>query len=313
MQTRRIGVLEASAAGLGGNNFGAPFGIDEKATMAVVAAALDAGVTYFDTAENYGGGHSEEYLGRALGSHRDEVIICSKFGYGVPGGASAAYVAKAIDASLARLGTDYIDLYCLHWPHPDTPIGETLVAMNDLVTAGKVRELGCTTFSAAQLDAAATAALELGVRPFAALVDSYSLLDRSVEKELLPACERLGIHLVPYYPLAMGVLTGKYRRNETPTTGRLAVIAPTQSLFRSQADSFTTDAQFDRVERLDDYARAHGHSLLDIALSWLVANPLVGSVIAGATSPEQARSNAAAATAWALGPTELAEIEALLA
>jgi aryl-alcohol dehydrogenase-like predicted oxidoreductase len=307
VKTRRIGSLEVSAAGLGCSNFGAALNVDEKASAAVVSAALEAGVTFFDTAESYADGRSEEYLGRALGRHRDEVVISTKFGYGVTAGGSARYITRAVDASLARLGTDRIDLYCLHGPDLETPIDETLYVLEDLIKLGKVREIGCSTFAGFRLKEAASAANKVGLHAFAAVVHNYSLLDRSAELEVLPVCARLDIKLIPYWPLAMGVLTGNYRRGETPTEGRLATMPAT---VRKKA--FTTDQQFARVERLEDYARAHGHSLLEVALSWLAANTLVASVIAGATSPEQVRANAAATNALTLGPTERTEIEALV-
>jgi aryl-alcohol dehydrogenase-like predicted oxidoreductase len=307
--TNKIGTLEVSVAGIGCNNFG--MRIDEEQSRAVVDAALDAGVTLFDTADLYGGGKSEEFLGRALGSRRDQVVLTTKFGMKpAPDGLAAGspeWVARAIDESLGRLGTDHVDLYLLHQPDPTTPIGDTLEAMGRLVDAGKVREIGGSNFSAAQLDEMAAAAEERGARPFVNLQNEYSLVHREPEAEVIPACVRLGVSLVPYFPLASGLLTGKYRRNEAaPEGSRLAA-------WGERAGAFLSDERFDLVERLDVYARDHGHTLHELALSWLATNPAVASVIAGATSPEQIRSNAAATGAWSLTDAERAEVADLLA
>ncbi|HZP30258.1 MAG TPA: aldo/keto reductase [Acidimicrobiia bacterium] len=304
----KIGSLEVSVAGIGCNNFG--MRIDEDRSREVVDAAIDAGVTHFDTADLYGGGKSEEFLGRALGPRRDQVVITTKFGMRPPpdglAPGSPEWVARAIDESLQRLGTDHVDLYLLHQPDPSTPIGDTLEAMSALVDAGKVREIGGSNFSAAQLDEMASAARERGVRPFVNLQNEYSLVQRDAEAEVIPACMRLGITFVPYFPLASGLLTGKYKRDEpAPEGSRLAA-------WGDRAGAFLSDERFDLVERLDEYARAHGHTLQELALSWLATNPAVVSVIAGATSPEQVRSNAAATTAWPLTDKERQEVAALL-
>jgi aryl-alcohol dehydrogenase-like predicted oxidoreductase len=304
METRKVGSLEVTLAGVGCNNFG--MRIDEDASHAVVAAALDAGINHFDTADIYGGGKSEEFLGRALAARRDEAVITTKVGMGVPEGqhgGSRDYVLRGCDASLARLGTDRIDLYLLHQPDADTPIGETLEAFGELIRAGKVLEIGCSNFSAAQLQEAAGAARELGVPGFLNSQNDYSLLNREVEREVLPEIERLGMTLMPYFPLASGVLTGKYKRGqEHPEGSRLAA-------WGTMAGNFASDARMVVVEQLDEYAQAHGHTLHELALSWLAGNPVVGSVIAGATSPEQVRSNAAATVAWQLTPEERAEVD----
>ena len=305
-QTRKIGSLEVSLAGLGCNNFG--MRIDEDASHAVVAAALEAGVNHFDTADVYGGSKSEEFLGRALGQRRDDAVITTKFGGTAPEGVkrgSAEWVAKACDASLERLGTDRIDLYLLHTPDPETPISETLEALGKLVAAGKVREIGCSNFTSAMLDEADATAKELGVPSFVNVQNEYSLVNRKVEAEVLPACDRLGISLVPYFPLASGVLTGKYKQGEPPPEGtRLAA-------FGDRARSMMSDERMATAEKLAAYAQAHGHTLHELALSWLATCPEVASVIAGATSPEQVRSNAAATTAWVLTPAERAEVDAI--
>lgn len=309
MLTRRIGELEVSVAGLGCNNFG--MRIDEAGARAVVDAALDAGVTHFDTADLYGGGKSEEFLGVALGSRRDEAIVATKFGMRPPpdglSGGEPTWVARAVDESLGRLGTDHIDLYWLHQPDRNTPIGNTLEALHRLVEAGKVRELGCSNFSATQLDEAADAATQLGVRPFVTVQNEYSLLHREPEAEVLPACARHGLSFVPYFPLASGLLTGKYTRGAEPPEGTRLARWPSE-----RVEGLLNDERFDEVEGLARFAAARGHTLHELALSWLAANPLVASVIAGATSAEQVRANAAATTAWALTAEERAEIDLLV-
>jgi aryl-alcohol dehydrogenase-like predicted oxidoreductase len=309
METRAIGELQVSVAGLGCNNFGSR--IDEDAARAVVASALDAGVNHFDTADVYGGGHSEEFLGRALGPRRAEVVVATKFGMGQPAegltGGHPAWVAQAVEASLRRLGTDHIDLYWLHAPDAKTPIGDTLEALQGLVDAGTVRELGCSNFSADQLDEAAAAAASLGVRPFVTVQNEYSLLHREPEAAVLPACERLGMSLVPYFPLASGLLTGKYAAGEPPPPGTRLARWPQDRVGR-----LLSDERFATVERLAAFATAHGHTLPELALSWLASNPDVSSVIAGATAPEQVRANATATTAWAMTAGERAELDAAL-
>ncbi len=306
METRSVGSLEVSVAGLGCNNFG--MRIDEAATQAVVDAALDVGINHFDTADMYGGGKSEEFLGRALGSRRGDVVITTKVGGRAPegeAGGSETLITRVCDESLARLGTDYIDLYLLHYPDEKTPIAETLGAFAKLIAAGKVREVGCSNFTGAMLEEADAVARELGVPRFVNAQNDYSLLNRAVEDDVIPACERLGVVLMPYFPLASGVLTGKYKRGEPhPEGSRLAAWGP-------MADTFASEERMDVVERLLGYAEAHGHTLTELALSWLAGAPTVGSVIAGATSPEQVRANAAATCAWTLTPEERAEVDAL--
>jgi aryl-alcohol dehydrogenase-like predicted oxidoreductase len=309
VEPRRIGDLEVSPAGLGCNNFGGR--IDEATSRAVVAAALDAGVNFFDTADLYGGGRSEEFLGRALGSARADVVVATKFGMrrppeGLTGG-DPAWVARAAGESLGRLGVDHIDLYWLHQPDPSTPIGDTLEALARLVAAGTVREIGCSNFSADQLDEAATAAASLGMRPFVSVQNEYSLVHREPEAAVLPACRRLGLSFVPYFPLASGLLTGKYARGEAPPAGTRLAQWPADRVQR-----ILSDDRLAAVERLEGFAADHGHTLHELALSWLAGNPLVPSVIAGATTPEQARANAAATTAWALTPGEQADLDAVL-
>lgn len=279
-----------SAVGLGCNNFG--WRIDAEQSGRVVAAALDAGITLFDTAESYGGGDSERFLGRALAGRREEVVIATKFRSG-----SAADVRRSIDASLERLGTDYVDVYQYHRPDGVTPIEETLGALDELVRAGKVRYTGSSNFSAAQVREADALAREHALPPFVCAQNEYSLLLRDGEAELVPVLEELGLGLLPYFPLASGLLTGKYRRGEP---------APEGTRLADRAES--PDAEtWDRVEALAAFGEARGISLLDVAIGGLAAMPAVSSVIAGATSPEQVRANAAAGE-WAPSLEELAEL-----
>ncbi len=304
VETRRIGSLEVSVVGLGCNNFG--WRIDSRASAAVVDAALDAGINFFDTADIYGNGQSEEYLGRALGSRRERVLIATKFGMKMDeekGGARPEYVRLAAEASLRRLGTDHIDLYQQHQPDPQVPIAETLDALDELVREGKVREIGCSNFSAAQLREAA-AATRPGKARFVSVQNQYSLLHREPEKDVIPECLRLGMAFIPYFPLANGLLTGKYRRGQPPPEGSRAHAGFGPKVF--------TDENLALVERLAQFAESRGHTMLELAISWLLARPAVASVIAGAKSPEQVKANAAAA-GWRLTPEDLAAIDAILA
>lgn len=308
--TRAIGELEVSVAGLGCNNFGRR--LDEHTSTAVVDAAIDAGITHFDTADLYGDTTSEVFLGRALGRRRDSVVVATKFGMRSPPddgltGGHPTWVARAAEESLERLGTDRIDLYWLHAPDAATPIGDTLAALDALVDAGKVRVLGCSNFSATQLDEAAAAAGERGLRGFVTVQNEYSLLQREPEAAVLPACARLDMSFVPYFPLASGLLTGKYRRGEAPPEGTRLAAWPEE-----RTGKLLADERFDVVEALTAFATDHGHTLLDLALSWLASEPIVASVIAGATSPDQVRANAAATTAWDLTPDERSEVDRLL-
>jgi len=309
METRSIGKLDASVVGLGCNNFGGR--IDEAATKKVVDAALDAGITMFDTADIYGGTLSEEFLGRALGTRRDEAIVATKFGGPIDeerkGGASAAYIARAVEDSLRRLGTDHIDLYQLHFPDAATPFEETLEALDKLVDEGKVLEIGASNFSAEQIDETTKISAERQEARFVSVQNEYSLLRRGPERfGVLDACARNGVVFIPYFPLASGVLTGKYRRDEAPPAGTRLAGMPAE-----RVDSALSPKVFDRVEALDGWTRDHGHTLLELAISWLLAQPTVASVIAGATKPEQAHANSAAA-GWKLTDADLREIDALL-
>lgn len=300
-----VGSLPVSLAGLGCNNFGSR--IDAERAAAVVNAALEEGVTFFDTADIYGGGRSEEFLGAALGSRRASVVIATKFGMGdgltLPAGASAASVAAAAEGSLKRLGTDHIDLYQLHRPDDATPIDETLEAMDRLVREGKVLEIGCSNFGSGRLDEAAAAAGRRGTARFVSVQDELSLLHRDEEADIVQAAGRLGISILPYFPLAAGMLTGKYRRGEPPPAGTRLANVPAHR----QAQSFT-DRRFSIVEALEAFATERGHTLLELAMSWLAGLPHLASVIAGATSPEQVRANAAA-VGWVLSEAERAEVD----
>ncbi|GAA0408455.1 aldo/keto reductase [Microbispora corallina] len=304
MTYRRLGDsgLVVSALGLGANNFGRR--IDLDATRAVVDAALDLGVTLIDTADIYG--ESETYLGEVLKGRRDQVVLATKFGGDVQGdngpdwGArgSRRYIRKAVERSLRRLQTDWIDLYQLHFPDPSTPIEETLSTLSDLVREGKVRYVGSSNLTGWQVTDADWIARTEGYERFVSAQNEYSLLDRRAERELVPALLHHGIGLLPYFPLANGLLTGKYRRgSDAPEGTRLA-----------DRPQYLTDERFDVVERLDDFARRQGVTLLDVAIGGLLAQPAVSSVIAGATRPEQIKANVAAA-AWQPDDEVLAELD----
>lgn len=313
MEYRAIGRsgLDVSLAGLGCNNFGQRIG--EAESIAVVEAALDAGIRFFDTADVYGGGRSEELLGRALAGRRPDVVIATKFGYRTgpghdQGGGSRSSVIASCERSLRRLGTDWIDLYFLHVPDPDTPIGETLEAMDRLVEQGKVRYLGCSNFAAWQIADAQGFARDRRYRGFVSAQNEWSLLERGIEGEVVPACEHHGLGILPYFPLAGGALTGKYRRGERfEEKSRFGNREARQGMF----GHFVSDVSLAKVERLEKVARETGHTLLALALSWLASQPVVSSVIAGATRPEQVASNVAA-TRGDLDPEVKEAIEAAL-
>ncbi len=306
METRPIGSLAVSVVGVGCNNFGSR--IDERQSEEVIGAALDAGVNFFDTADMYGNGKSEELLGRYLGQRRRQVIVATKFGNEMEGqgrGARPEYVKEALDASLKRLRTDYVDLYQQHVPDPDVPIAETLGALDTLVKAGKVREIGCSNFSAGQLREARKASdARPGSVRFVSVQNEYSLLHREPEEEVLAECERQGLAFLPFFPLMSGLLTGKYRKGKPiPQNTRVAKY--------ERYNKLLTEENLDKVEALIEFAESRGRTVLELAFSWLLAHRVVASVIAGASSGEQARDNAAAAD-WNLTPTELEEIDSLL-
>jgi aryl-alcohol dehydrogenase-like predicted oxidoreductase len=301
--------LIVSVAGLGCNNFGRGFGLD--ATRAVVDAALEAGITLLDTADMYGGGGgSEELLGQVLAGRRDEVVLATKFGhqgfdmgYGTAAGAKGgrAYIRRAVERSLRRLRTDYLDLYQLHTPDPVTPVAETLAALTELVTEGKVRYLGHSNFTGWQIADAAHLAREAGTAPFVSAQNHWSLLERGAEAEVVPAARHFGLGVLPYYPLANGLLTGKVRKGQEPPPGtRLAA-----------RRAYLTDSKLDRVEALIAWAAARGHTVLEAAVGALAAQPGCSSVIAGATTAEQVKANAAAAD-WIPSAEDLADLDRLI-
>ena len=307
MEYRSLGNsgLRVSVAGLGCNNFG--MRIDYDRTVEVLNAAIDAGVTFFDTARMYGGGKSEEFMGEALKGRRDQVIIATKFGGPTkPNDATGSrqHMMRSVELSLRALQTDYIDLYQLHFPDPATPIEETLSAMDSLVQQGKVRYIGCSNFTGWMIADAHWIAKTRGFERFVTVQNEWSLLSRGVEGEVKQACEHFGASVLPYFPLASGALTGKVKRGEqAPENSRLA-----NAYFASSL----TDANFDRIEKMEAWATARGRSMTEVALSWLASQPVVGSVIAGATSADQVRANAAA-TKTDLTADEVAELGALMA
>jgi aryl-alcohol dehydrogenase-like predicted oxidoreductase len=305
MTLRNLGKsgLRVSLVGLGCNNFGGR--MDLESSTKVIHKAIDAGITLFDTADAYGNqGGSETVLGQVLGERRKDIVLATKFGLpmddGEKKGASRRYIMSAVEASLRRLKTDWIDLYQVHRHDPLTPIEETLETLTDLVRAGKVRYFGCSNFTAAQMTEAQWAAKHHGLHGFVSAQDEYSLLKRELDAENLPMMERYGLGLLPYFPLASGLLTGKHKRGALAAGSRLATPAFT--------GRFTTDANFDIVEKLDAFVKARGRTLLELAFSWLAARPTVGSVIAGATKPEQIDANVKAA-GWALSAEDMAEVD----
>lgn len=310
MEHRSIGVLDVGVVGLGCNNFGGR--IDAEQTQAVVDAAIDAGIDYFDTAESYGAGASEELLGRALGSRRGEVLIATKWGHtasltdGERGG-DPVQIRRRLEASLRRLDTDYVDHFQLHRPDADTPVADTLGCLAELRDEGKIREIGITAASADQLREAHAVGAELGLPAWPSVQNHYSVLTRDPERNgVFEACEELGVAFVPYFPLESGLLTGKYRLGEDrPAGARLTA-------WGERADQFIDEQRLRTVERLIDWAAERDRSLLDLALSWHTSHPRIACVIAGATSPEQVRANVAAA-GWRLTDAERAEVDTIVA
>ena len=310
VEKRKLGQsnLEVSAVGLGCNNFGGR--TDFAGTKAVVHRALDLGVTLFDTADVYGEkGKSEEFLGEILRERRKDIVLATKFGTPMssdarPRDASRAYIMKAVEASLKRLRTDWIDLYQVHRPDPKTPIEETMRALDNLVKQGKVRAIGCSNYSATELENAQDAAAREKVTSLVTCQDEYSLLERDIERGLIPAMQTRGLSLLPFFPLASGLLTGKYRKNaEAPKGARLATST-------HHAFDFINERNWSLVDKLNAVATRTGHSMLELALGWLLAKPAIGSVIAGATRPEQIEQNVAAA-ARRPSPAVIAEIDAI--
>ena len=302
--------LKVSSVGIGCNNFGRRCNLE--LTNEVVNAALDCGINFFDTADVYGPrGLSEEYLGKAIAGKRDNLVIATKFGMtmddsGFKKGASRRYIMQAVEDSLRRLNTDYIDLYQQHFSDPQTPIEETLRALDDLVHQGKVRYLGCSNFSGWQVSDADWTARDLNLNRFVTAQNLYSLIDRSIEKEVMPACEQYGLGILPYFPLASGLLTGKYTRGSEPPEGSRL------SSWGDRKKSALSDDNFDLVEKLTSFAEERGHSILDLAMSWLATMPSIPSVIAGATSKAQVQQNSEAAS-WQLTMEEMREVNEISA
>lgn len=311
MEYRNLGTsgLRVSVVGLGCNNFGQRRDLTQ--TKAVIHKCLDVGINLFDTADMYGGrGPSEEFVGQALGARRHDIVLATKFGAPMgerddQKGASRRYINAAVEASLKRLGTDYIDLYQLHFPDPRTPIKETLRALDDLIRAGKVRYIGCSNLPGWQVAEAQWTARHHNLNAFVSIQDEYSLLVRGAEAELLPAARAYGLGVLPYFPLAGGMLTGKHRRDQAPADGtRLAMV-------ENMANKYMSEASFDIVEKLSAFAETRGHSMLELAFGWLASQANVTSVIAGAMTPEQVEQNAVACD-WAMNGEELAEIDKIL-
>lgn len=303
MERRHIGSLEVSVVGLGCNNFGKRLGYG--ATVSVINAAIDAGINFLDTADVYGGTKSEEFIGGVLRDRRNEVLIATKFGREIDDtlkGAKPDYVRHACDASLKRLATDHIDLYQLHRPDQTTPIADTLGALDELVRAGKVREIGCSNFSAEQLREA-NSVVAAGNARFVSVQNEFSLLHREPEKDVIPECRRLGIAFIPYFPLASGLLSGKYRKGKPAPPG--------SRIGSSWSSDVLTDRNLQIVESLIAFATSQGHTILELAISWLAYHDVIASVIAGATKPDQVRANAAAAN-WKLSEDEMRQVEGIV-
>jgi aryl-alcohol dehydrogenase-like predicted oxidoreductase len=311
MEYRNLGSsgLKVPVLGLGGNTFG--WWIDEQSSAAIINHALELGINYIDTADMYGEGRSEEYIGLALKGKRTKVIVATKFANPMTGdinevGGSRWYIMRAVEASLKRLKTDYIDLYQMHKPDPKTPIEETLRALDDLVKAGKVRYIGCSNFAAWQLSEALWTSRAGNLNSFVTVQPRYNLFERQIEKELVPCCNAHGVGIIPWGPLAGGFLTGKYRRGEQPSTG--APGTRPNKAFSQLYNAVITDENWERLARLDAFAKNCGHTVGELAIAWLLSHPWLSTVIAGATRPEQLDANVAGAN-WKLTAEEVARIE----
>lgn len=307
MQYRQLGSsgLQVSAVGLGANNFGGR--LDAGRTKTVVHAALDAGVNMIDTSNSYGGGYSEEFIGKALKGRRHEAVIATKVSSRISEGPNNAgnsrkHILDQVDVSLQKLRTDYIDLYQIHWWDPNTPIEETLRALDDLIRVGKVRYTGCSNFAAWQVCESHWTAKTLGINGFSSMQPRYSMLYRQPEEEMIPFCEKYNIGILPFYPLENGFLTGKYRRGQP---------APEGTRLSENDRGTLTGRNFDILERLEVFASERSHTILELAFAWLLANPMVSSVIAGATRPEQVEGNAASAD-WSLTDEDVEEVNTIL-
>ena len=325
MEYRKLGDsgLDVSEVGLGTNNFGEH--LDFDATDEVIRKAVDVGINMIDTANSYGGSMSEEFIGRSTKGFRDKVVLATKAGSSRgdgpnQGGASRQHILEQVESSLKRLETDYIDLYQIHFPDPATPIDETLRTLDDLVRQGKVRYVGCSNFASWQVAQAMERAATLGLEPFISVQPHYNMLKRDVEAELLPCCEAYGLGILPYFPLANGFLTGKYRRGQAPPQGtRLAYLryrqpegSPPSTLGNpASAERYLTEVNFDVLDRLQAFAAERGHTVVELAIAWLLASPQVGSVIAGATQTEQVEANAGAAD-WRLTSDDKKELDGVL-
>ena len=312
MEYRNLGSsgLRVSLVGLGCNNFGMRLELEQ--TRAVVDRAFDLGITFFDTADMYGGrGGSETQLGKILGHRRKDIVLASKFGMamsddGTKIGASRRYIMSAVEDSLRRLKTDWIDLYQLHQPDPLTPLDETMQALDDLVTQGKIRYIGCSNLPSWQVVESQWLSKSMGLNRFVSCQDEYNILNRDVEAELIPAMQKYGCGLLPYFPLASGLLTGKYKRTEMPEGARLTDM-PT---FANRI--YLTDENFDIVDKLNKFANKTGHSILELAFGWMASRPTTASIIAGATKPEQIDANVAAIN-WVLSQSEIDEADKISA
>ncbi len=311
MEYRNLGSsgLKISVLGLGGNNFG--WWIDEPGSEMVINRGLELGINFIDTADMYGEGRSEEYIGRALKGKRTEVLIASKFGNpsgeGINDrGGSRGYILRAVEATLKRLRTDYIDLYQMHKPDPTTPIEETLRTLDDLVRTGKVRYIGCSNFAAWQLSEALWTSRVNSLNAFVTVQSEYHMFDRKIEQELVPCCKAHDVGVIPWGPLAGGFLTGKYRRNEEPPTSPPG--GRPRKAFIHLYNAFMTDANWDRLGKLEGFAKDRGHTVGELAIAWLLSHPWLSTVIAGATKPEQLDANVAGA-AWKLTADEIAQVE----
>jgi aryl-alcohol dehydrogenase-like predicted oxidoreductase len=310
MQQRQVGRsgLRVTLVGLGCNNFG--WKIDQQASAAVIAKALDVGINFFDTADCYGNppGQSEIFLGKALGARRKDIVLLSKFGMDLKDltvrNSSRRYVMSAVEDSLRRLGTDWLDIYMIHWPDYGTPMEETLKALDDLVRAGKVRYIGCSNLEAWRVVDAMWISRYFNLASFIAVQNHYNLLNRNIEKDLLPALKHFGAGLIPYFPLASGLLTGKYSGGVNNASGRL------QENWLGMRDTFVNERNLKIVNALEVFCRQRGRTLLELAISWLAAQEPVATIICGATTPEQVEQNVKAAN-WTLTPEELAEVDRL--
>jgi len=311
MEYRKLGNsgLKVSGLSLGANNFG--WWIDEQTSIGVINHALEIGINFIDTADMYDRGRSEEFVGKAIKGKRSDVIIATKFGQKMgegpnDRGGSRYYIMKAVDASLRRLQTDYVDLYQMHLPDPETPIEETLRTLDDLVKAGKVRYIGCSNFAGWQLSEALWTSRVNNLHPFVTVQMKYNFFERQIEQELVPCCNSHGIGVIPWGPLAGGFLTGKYHRGEqppTPATGTMPAKA-----FHRLYNTVITDANWERLGKLDAFAKTRGHKVGELAIAWLLWHPWLSTVIAGATKPEQLDANVAGAN-WKLTAEEVAQIE----